>query len=170
MSGKINTGSKQGSGESRVARDRISDLPRNATFASRVLYRSQDHQKEFDLSLFTYAPNFLRSEFRSPGSGLSVDEAADILASTLLMIHVKSRTMSPQEAETYIESLRAAIIEDLVGKDVNWRDAAMLKTTPFTRKMLLQFLATATSGRTSVTSVAPPPSVPLGEAWWERVR
>lgn len=170
MSGKVNNASKQGSGESRVARDRISDLPRNATFASRVLYKSQDHQKEFDLSLFTYAPNFLRSEFRSPGSGLSVDEAADILASTLLMIHVKSRTMSPQEAETYIESLRAAIIEDLVGKDVNWRDTAMLKTTPFTRQMLLQFLATATSGKTSVTSVAPPPSVPLGEAWWERVR
>lgn len=170
MSGKVNTGSKQGSGESRVARDRISDLPRNATFASRVLYKAQDHQREFDLSLFTYAPNFLRSEFRSPGSGLSVDEAADILASTLLMIHVKSRTMSPQEAETYIESLRAAIIENLVGKDVNWRDEAIVKTTPFTRKMLLQFLATATSGRTSVTSVAPPPSVPLGEAWWERVR
>lgn len=170
MSGKSNAGGRQGSGESRVARDRISDLPRNATFASRVLYKSQDHQREFDLSLFTYAPNFLRMELRSPGSGLSIDEAADILASTLLMIHVKSRTMSPQEAETYIEPLRAAIIEDLVGKDVNWRDEAIVRTTPFTRKMLLQFLATATSGRTSVTSVAPPPSVPLGEAWWERIR
>lgn len=168
-SGKANSGSRQGSGESRVARDRISGLPRDASFASRILYRAQDHQKEFDLSLFTYAPDFLRREERSPASGLSVGEASDLLASGLLMIHTKMKSLSPIEAENAFQELSAAISKELVSKDINWRDESILRTTPFTRGMLLSFLSTVVSGKTSVSNIPTTGSIPLGELWWERI-
>lgn len=160
----------QGSAATRVARDRISDLERNSSFPSRTLYRSQDHQQEFDLSLFTYAADLLRAEVRSPGSGLSVIEASRLLASALLMIEVKTKVMSPLAAENAMEELSAAIRRDLTGKDVDWRDESSLKTVPFTRGMLLRFLATVVTGRVSVSSVPVPSTLPLGEIWWERIR
>ena len=169
LSGKANSGSRQGSGESRVARDRISGLPRDASFASRILYRAQDHQKEFDLSLFIYTPDFLRREERSPASGLSVGEASDVLASGLLMIHTKTKSLSPGDAEKKFEELSAAITKDLLGKETNWRDESVLRTTPFTRGMLLSFLSTVVSGRVTVSSTPIAGSVPLGELWWERI-
>lgn len=170
MSGKDKAGNRQGSGESRVARDRISGLPRDASFASRVLYRAQDHQKEFDLSLFTYVPELLRGKERSPGSGLSVIEASRLLSSGLLMIHVKEKSLSPLQAENTMEELSAAIRKDLIGKDVDWRDESSLKAVPFTKGMLLQFLTTVVSGKMSVSSVPTPSTFSLGEIWWERIR
>lgn len=161
----------QGSAETRVARDRLSDLPRDDSFASRILYRAQDHLKEFDLSLFAYAGTLLHEDVRSPASGLSLKEAGDMLASSLLLIYVRQGTMTPQEAEGRETEISAAISRDLLGKDLDWRDEGLLAATPFTRKMLLQFLVTVTQDRRSAVSLESVFSqVPIGELWWERLK
>lgn len=161
----------QGSAETRVARDRLSDLPRDDSFASRILYRAQDHLKEFDLSLFAYAGTLLHEDVRSPASGLSLKEAGDMLASSLLLMYVRQGTMTPQEAEGRETEISAAISRDLLGKDVNWRDEGLLASTPFTRKMLLQFLVTVTQDRRAAESLeAVFSQVPIGELWWERLK
>jgi hypothetical protein len=170
LSGKTNGYKGQGSGESRVPRDRISNLPRDASFPSRVLYKSQDHQKEFDLSLFTFNPDFLRQDTRSPGAGLTISEAADILASGLLMIEVRAKALTPLEADQKFEELAIAIRKDFLGKDVDWRQESLIRTLPFTRAMLIHFLTTVVSAKTSISSVPPPPTFSLGEIWWERIK
>jgi hypothetical protein len=170
LSGKDAKETRAGSAANRVPRDRISGLPRDASFPSRILYRAQDHQKEFDLSLFTFAPNFLHQEIRSPATGLSVAQASDILASGLLMIYVKEEVLTPLDAENLFQQLSSAITKDFLGKDINWRQESITRATPFTREMLLTFLSTVTSNTTSISSLPPPSTIPLGEAWWERVQ
>ncbi len=161
----------QGSAETRVSRDRLSDLPRDASFASRVLYRAQDHQKEFDLSLLSYASNIERQETRSPASGLNLREGSDLLASSVLMILVKEGQLTPQKADLLASSVSAAISRDLLGKEVNWRDEGLLVRTPFTRAMLVKFLITVVQNRRFVLPVAKVSStLSLGEIWWERLR
>lgn len=161
----------QGSAETRVARDRLSDLPRDDSLASRILYRAQDHLKEFDLSLFAYAGTLLHEDVRSPASGLSLREAGDMLASSLLLMYVRQGTMTPQEAEGRETEISAAISRDLLGKDLDWRDEGLLASTPFTRKMLLQFLVTVTQDRRTAVSLESMFSqVPIGELWWERLK
>ncbi len=112
----------------------------------------------------------LRSAERSPASGLSVIEASRLLASGLLMIHVKEKSLSPLQAENAMEELAAAIRKDLTGKDVDWRDESSLKAVPFTKGMLVQFLVTVVSGKTSLSSIPTPSTLSLGEIWWERIR
>ncbi len=153
--------SQQSQGNRPVSRDLISGLQRNTTFTSRILFRSQDQQKEFLQSLFTYYPAFLRQNIRSPMSGLSVTEASQILASGLLMMNVKAQSLSQQDAEKKFQELSAAIRKDILGTESSWREANSLNTTPFTRRMLLEFLATVVNKKTSVS--------PLGEIWWDRI-
>jgi hypothetical protein len=101
---------------------------------------------------------------------MTIDEASKVLASALLMIHVKANTMTPQEADAAVESLAAAISQDLLGKDVDWRDIGILKTTGLTRKMLTQFLVTVATGRTNYGSVPGASDLSYGQIWWERIR
>lgn len=126
----------QGSSETRVARDRISDLPRDTSFASRVLYRAQDHQQEYDLSLFTYAPTSLRKVVRPPADPFSVAEASDILASGILGIAVRNRLLSPQDAQNLAAEFAAALTNDFSDGEPETNG-----TKPFTRAMLLQGLS-----------------------------
>ncbi len=160
----------QGTGETRTARDRLSNLPRDASFASRVMYRAQDRLKEFDLSLVRYAPALLLEETRLPGASLNLKDASDLMASALLMTMVRQSILSPQRAEELEGAVSAAISRQLLGKEVNWRDEGMLKNTVFTRGMLLEFLATALQNRKFVSTQKITSLLPLGEIWWERVK
>lgn len=161
----------QGSAETRVSRDRLSGLPRDPSFASRVFYRAQDHQKEFDLSLLSYASNIERQETRSPASGLNLREGSDLLASSVLMILVQQSQLTPQKADLIASSVSAAISRDLLGKEVNWRDEGLLVRTPFTRAMLLKFLVTVVQNRRYVLPISKVSStLSLGEIWWERIK
>jgi hypothetical protein len=161
----------EGSAESRIAKDRISNLARNGTLASRVFYRAQDHQMRFDLSLFTYAEDFLRGKTRSQNDPLTIKDASAILASTTLRLAVDAEVLTPLEAEEKVQALSAAIARDLLGaKKLNWRDEAILKSTLFTRGMLIQYLATIVLNRTSLSSVPPPENPTRGNVWWTRVR
>lgn len=161
----------QGSMETRVSRDRLSDLPRDASFASRVLYRAQDHQKEFDLSLISYASNIERAETRSPASGLNVQEGSDLLASALLVMLVNQGSISPQKADLIASSVSSAISRDLLGKELNWRDEGLLVRTPLTREMLLKYLATVVQNKRHVSLVSKVSStLSLGDIWWERLK
>ncbi|MDD5055604.1 MAG: YncE family protein [Candidatus Peribacteraceae bacterium] len=157
-----------GTPESRVSRDRLTDLPRNPTLASRILYRSQDHIRAFDLSLFTYAPDLLLGETKKPHQSFSVAEAADLFASALLGVTVRDGLLTPQEAELKTEPLRLAILTSLLGEgSLTWRDGEPGKATPLTRRMLLDFLAAATIRENPDTLSDP---VPLGKLWWERIK
>jgi hypothetical protein len=162
----------EGSGESRIPRDRISDLKRDSSLASRILYRAQDREKEFDQSLLSYAQPFLHLPVRSPADPLTLGEASDVLASALLRILVKQQKLTPQQAEAAATDLAAGIAKDLLGKDLDWRDEAILRNTPFSRQMLVQFLITVIRNRTSAVSTNQPSaqSLPLGEVWWQRVK
>ena len=160
----------EGSPNSKVPRDMISNLPRDTSFPSRTLYRSQDHQREFNLSLFTYAQELLRKDPRSPASPMTLDEAASLLSSALLRIAVAQKHLSPQAAEKKSADLRLAIARDLLGSSLDWRDTSVLKRTPFTRGMFLQFLGTVIQNRTYTTPSVSTTGVSLGQVWWLRVQ
>ena len=160
----------QGTGETRTARDRLSNLPRDASFASRVMYRAQDRLKEFDLSLVRYAPALLLQETRLPGETLNLKDASDLMASALLMTMVRQGALSPQRAEELEGAVSAAMSRQLLGKEVNWRDEGMLKNTVFTRGMLLEFLSTALQNKRFIAAQKISSLLPLGEIWWERVK
>ncbi|MFA5799919.1 MAG: hypothetical protein WC840_03080, partial [Candidatus Peribacteraceae bacterium] len=159
-----------GSPEQWVTRDRVSNLERGPGFASRVLYRSQDHERAYDLSLFTYAPGLLRKETRDTLSPLTVEEGAELLASALLGVAVKEGVVSPVEAEgkagVIAEALQA---EFLKRTSVTWREEGLARSTLFTREMLIEFLATVLTGRTE-RGVETEMDLPVGELWWERIR
>ena len=158
----------EGTPESRVPRDSLTDLPRNPTLASRILYRSQDHQRAYNLSLFTYAPDLLLGVTKKPQASFSASEAAGIFASTLLGIAVRDGLITPQEAELKAEPLRNGILASLLGKDsLTWRDGEPGNTIPLTRRMLMEFLAAATINEDSSSAHMP---VPIGQLWWERVK
>ncbi len=159
----------EGSGGNRVPRDRISDLPRDASFASRVLYRAQDHEKEFNLSLFTYAQNLLRKDARSPAGGLSVEEGSEILSSALLTLLVRQKILSPQNGELKAAELTFALQKTFLGGNLNWRTDSSAKTQPFTRKMLFEFFATVLTKR-HLSVTASDSEISLGQIWWERVK
>jgi hypothetical protein len=191
-------GSPIGSGESRIPRDRISDLPRDETLASRILYRSQDRIKEFDLSLFSFAPNLLKGDFRSPTSPMSVREASELLSSALLSILVKNHVLTYVEAEGKMQELSYAMLEEFLGTDVTDRDTTLGDKTVFTRLQFIHFLSEAVKGveqeaatdltsdengviqidaGVSLKSAAPAEPdkrtwkpLPLGQIWWERVK
>jgi hypothetical protein len=159
-----------GSAEQRVSRDRISDMKRTASYASRVLYQSQDHERAFDLSLLKFAEGFLREEPRDPLSALTVGEASDVLASAVLGIAVKSMVLTPQDAETKAQEVSEAIKAMFLHRtSVTWREEGLAEQTPFTRAMLVEFLATVITGRTDMNE-SPTVVPPVGELWWERVR
>ncbi len=155
---------------SKVPRDMISGLPRESSFASRVLYKAQDHQKTFDLSLFSYAPELLLKEERAPAAALTLEEAASLLASALLRMTVVQDLMTPQAAEEHASSLRNAIASDLLGTEIDWTNERVLALTPFTREMLIHFLATVVERRLVTTPTVTVRQTSLGEYWWERVR
>lgn len=158
------------SGDSRISRDNISNLPRDKSFVSRVFYRAQDSIRLFNLSLFSYAQNILRLPTRSPADPLSIGEASSILSSALLHMTVSQEILTPQEAENLAEPLTSAIAQQLLGTNIDWRSEAILKNTPFTREMLISFLATVLQNRTSVSSATSSNPVSLGDLWWERVQ
>ena len=159
-----------GSLEQRVTRDRVSNLERGPGFTSRVLYRSQDHERAYDLSLFTYAQGLLRKETRDPLSSLTVEEGSQLLASALLGVAVKEGVVSPVEAEgkagVIAEALQA---EFLKRTSVTWREEGLARSTLFTREMLTEFLATVVTGRTE-RGAETETDLPVGELWWERIR
>jgi hypothetical protein len=168
----------QGSAETKVPRDRISGLERDSTFASRILYKAQDHQTYLDLSLFTFASSLLRNEqTRSPASGLSVLEASDLLSSSLLHLALTEQLLSLEEAQNLSTDLSFSILKELLTftdiTDVNLeRDTQTLKTIPFTRQMLLQILRSFLLQKPTLPqSVGEewPAGRSLGEDWWERV-
>lgn len=157
--------------ERRVARDLIADLPRDGSLTSRVLYRAQDHERAFDLSILGYAPDILRGEKRDSKEPLNMKDASDILASALLRIAVKQAHISSQHAEGLAAEVAAAIRRDLMNTDLDWRDEALIRQTVFTRGMLVRFLATLIL-HPADTSSSDTLSLPvsLGEIWWERVK
>ena len=110
---------KEGSGESRVPKDRVSNLPRDTSFASRVLYRSQDRTKEFDLSLFTYAPWLLMQPTRDPMDGLSIRDGADLLASGLMGVLVRTKVLTPQQAQEKVGILAEGILRSFQNRAVD---------------------------------------------------
>ncbi len=75
--------------------------------------------------------------------------------------------MTPEAAKGEAEGMRIAILKDLLGND-DWKNEGILLKIPFTRSMLIKFLATVTEHRTKQSS--PSSSLSLGEIWWERVR
>ncbi len=152
----------EGSGESRVSRDRISDLPRDTSFVSRVLYRAQDREKEFDLSLFTYAPHLLSQPSRKSDTALSVKDGADLLASGLLNLLVHGVLVTPQAAENKASELSMVLRKQFLDGAI---DDSIAAARPLTRSMLLTFLATVLDGSTPSSDE---PS--LAETWWTRVR
>jgi hypothetical protein len=180
----------QGSAETRVPRDRISGLERDSTFASRILFKAQDRQTYLDLSLFTFAPSFLRNEeTRSPASGLNILEASDLLASSLLHLALNQNLLSLEEAQNLSQEVSLSILKQLLTftdlQDINLeRDSQTLRTIPFTREMMLtilrQFLLQkplSDPATPSATKPVLPQSIgeewpagrSLGEDWWERV-
>ena len=165
--GKI---SSQGSAATRVARDMLSDLPRDASFASRVMYKSQDHQKEFDLSLLGYAPSLLRGESRSPAESFSVEEAGDVLASAILGIAVREKQITPQAAEGMANALATAIRKDLAGEDIDWRSEEILRKTPFTRDMLFRFLSRVIDSSPLASELSGEEMPSTGQLWWDRIK
>jgi len=159
-----------GSAEQWVTRDRVSNLERGPGFPSRVLYRSQDHERAYDLSLFTYAQGLLRKEARDTLSPLTVEEGSQLLASALLGMAVKEGVESPVEAEgkagVIAEALQA---EFLKRRSVTWREEGLSRSALFTREMLIEFLATVLTGRTE-RGAETETDLPAGELWWERIR
>lgn len=165
--GKI---SSQGSAATRVARDMLSDLPRDVSFASRVMYKSQDHQKEFDLSLLGYAPSLLRGAARSPAESFSVEEAGDVLASGLLGIAVREKQITPQAAEGMANPLATAIRKELAGEDIDWRSEEILRKTPFTRDMLFRFLSIVIDSSPLAAELSGADLPSTGQLWWDRIK
>ena len=159
-----------GSLNSKIPRDMISNLPRDTSLASRILFRAEDHQRLFDLSLFTYAPELLRKDPRSPASPFTVEEGASFLASALLRIAVTNQVLTPQAAEAKAQELKVAILKDFVSSD-DLKDPNLLQRIPLTRAMLLKFLSTVSQNRTFISPDAPSaPTVSVGEIWWTRVK
>ncbi len=161
-----------GSAGSRIARDLISNLGRDVSFPSRVMYRAQDHQRAFDLSLFTYAQSFLRQDPRPSTASLSVAEASEMLASALLSEYVNQVRLSPQEAENRAFDLAFLLQKTFLEQDeLDWRTEGIADRTIFTRRMFLEFLITvlrSSSGMSDTSTVVPSPSV--GEVWLQRVK
>ncbi|OGJ68393.1 hypothetical protein A3J34_00850 [Candidatus Peribacteria bacterium RIFCSPLOWO2_02_FULL_51_10] len=151
-----------GSGERRIPRDRISNRQRTAEFDSRVLYRSQDREREFELSLFSYAPGLLRKDFRDARGNLTIDEAAELMASALGGYGLKQGLIKPDKIYEKVLELRAALNEefDKIGGEEGNRI--------FTREMLVKFLGTVVSER--MLDGETTGAMPVGEMWWERVR
>lgn len=165
----------EGSAEARVPRDRISGLPRSSDFASRILYRSQDHQKEFDLSLFTFAPDLLLGETRRPDSVLSIADGASLLVSGLLNIYVHEGILTTAEAEMMVQDLRLSFVRSFVGGSLDdAMNQALIHRLPFLRKHLYAFLSEVllhhepTEDEKALESLGEKPS--LGQLWWERLQ
>ena len=154
--------------QSRASRDRLTDLPRNPTLASRILYRAQDHAKAYDLSLFTYAQDLLSDTARKSQSSFSASDASTLFSSALLGIAIRDRLITPQDAEVQAPTVRNAILASLLDKDaLTWRDGDPGTTVPLTRRMLLTFLAQITANEIQTTNDVP---IPIGKLWWERIK
>ena len=151
--------SSDGSRGRRALQDFLSGLPRTTTFVSRTLYRAQDHEREFDLSLLTYAPHLLQRKPQSPDASISVEDASDLLSSAFLNLLVHQTVLTPQEAENKAQELAMALKRAFLGDDLS-----SSRTLPLTRRMLLQFLATVIHRDDAKANV---PS--LGEVWWKRI-
>lgn len=164
----------EGSLESRVPRDRLSGLQRDLSFVSRVFYRAQDHEREFDLSLLKYAPDLLAGETRDPDSPLSVGDGSALLASGLLNLAVHESLITPQDAEIMAEGLALHFARYFLGTpDLERGSSSMLRTLPLTRKMLVEFLG-AVLKKETVPVDAPKKSSEeersVGESWWRRLK
>ena len=164
----------EGSLESRVPRDRLSGLQRDLSFVSRVFYRAQDHEREFDLSLLKYAPDLLAGETRDPDSPLSVGDGSALLASGLLNLAVHEGLITPQDAEIMAEGLTLHFARYFLGApDLERGSSSMLRTLPLTRKMLVEFLG-AVLKKETVPVDAPKKSSEeersVGESWWRRLK
>ncbi|MDZ4217029.1 MAG: hypothetical protein U1C97_01785 [Candidatus Gracilibacteria bacterium] len=158
-----------GSLSTKIPRDMISNLPRDSSFASRTLYKAEDHQREYELSFFSFAPDLLTKDPTPPATPLNLDQASGLLASTLLRIAVLQGIITPEDAEGLASALRKTIAQELLGTVFDWREENILTQTPFTRSMLIHFLSIVLEHRTTQTLSSPDP-VSLGEIWWERVR
>lgn len=164
----------EGSGDSRVSRDRLSDLPRDLSFVSRTFYRAQDHERTFDLFLLKFAPDLLTRESRKPDAPLSIGEGSALLASGLLNLAVHESLINPQDAETMAEALTLHFSKYFLGTpELDRSSESLLRTLPLTRKMLIEFLG-AVFEKEIVPDDAPKKSSQenrsVGEGWWERLR
>ncbi len=153
--------------EQRVARDRVSNLARDASLASRLMYRAQDHIREFDLSLFTYAPELLRADVVRPSEPYSLDDAASFLSSSILNGAVKQGVMTPLNAENYVQVLRAAVLKDLIAYNPIQMSVSTAQVA-LTRRQLMHFLNVVTTQELEKVLIDPE-TLPLGQIWWDRL-
>ncbi len=164
----------EGSLESRVPRDRLSGLQRDLSFVSRVFYRAQDHEREFDLSLLKFSPDLLTGETRDPDSPLSVGDGSALLASGLLNLAVHESLITPQDAEIMAEGLTLHFARYFLGTpDLERGSSSMLRTLPLTRKMLIEFLGAVLEKETvpvDAPKKASKENRSVGESWWERLQ
>jgi hypothetical protein len=66
--------------------------------------------------------------------------------------------------------LAQAIRAQMLGKEtLSWQEDGRESSAPFTRGMLIDFLATAVPGKRD-RNVQTTVDLPIGELWWERVR
>lgn len=164
----------EGSADSRVSRDRLSDLPRDLTFVSRTFYRAQDHERAFDLFLLKFSPELLSGETRKPDAPLSIGEGSALLASGLLNLYVHEGAMNPQDAELLAESLALHFSRYFLQEpELDRGSSSLLRTLPLTREMLMEFLG-AVLEKETVPVDAPKKSSEenrsVGESWWERLK
>ena len=164
----------EGSLESRVPRDRLSGLQRDLSFVSRVFYRAQDHEREFDLSLLKYASDLLAGETRDPDSPLSVGDGSALLASGLLNLAVHESIITPQDAEIMAEGLTLHFAKYFLGTpDLERGSSSLLRTLPLTRKMLIEVLGAVLEKETvpvDAPKKASEEERSVGESWWRRLK
>lgn len=154
---------REGTGQSRVFSDALTGVERDASLASRLLYRSQDRTKEFDLSLFTFAPNLLKRPLQPAGGSFTVDEGASLFASAFLGLLVREQMISRIEAENLTQELTVGLQRELKALTAT----ATTSPTPLTRRHLLWFLAEAID---STTTNANQGTTSLGEQWFFRLK
>ncbi|MSR67759.1 VCBS repeat-containing protein [Candidatus Peribacteria bacterium] len=162
----------EGSAGSRVQRDLLSGLPRDLSFVSRVFYRSQDRERAFNLSLFSFAPDLLLQDVRRPESAINMLDASKLLASAALNLYVHRSVVTPQEAGNLQQELSFSIARELLDDpNVNLQDSGELRFKPLTRRMLIEFLGIVLSKETQSEETASSSEEPtLGQVWWDRLR
>ncbi len=161
----------EGSVGSRVQRDLLSGLSRDLSFVSRVFYRSQDHERAFDLSLFSFAPDLLLQDLRKPESAFNMRDASKLLASAALNLYVHRSVITPQEAENLQQELSFSIARDLLDDpNVDLQASGELRFKPLTRRMLIEFLGIVLSKESVKNDASSTEEPTLGEVWWDRLK
>jgi hypothetical protein len=149
-------------GGMRASADLISGLKRDTSFVSRVMYGAQDQEREYNLSLFSFAPELLRRDIRKPESEVSQADAARLIASAILGTAVRTKQMTSLEAENQAQKVGLALYEIIHGGPVVITSPdAPFGTEPLTRTQMIDVLWKLLIS-TDITT-------PLGDLWWYRV-